>query len=105
MNKKGYKLWHQRMGHLGAQNLQRLPKLVSGIDDSIDLKPPEQEICEGCMSGRQHRLPFPDSNTERELLELIHSDLCGPMRIKSIAGARYVLSFIDHHSRYPSAII
>jgi hypothetical protein len=51
--KNTYRLWHQRMGHLGAQSLQRLPKLVTGIDENVNLEPPEQEICEGCMLGRE----------------------------------------------------
>jgi len=33
-------------------------------------------------------------------LELIHTDLAGPMKIPSIGGARYFLLFIDYHTRY-----
>jgi len=95
-----YMLWHLRMGHLGAQNLQRLPKLVTGMED-IDLTPPIPNVCEGCMYGRQCRQPFSDSTTERELMELVHSDIMGPIRVPSLKNSKYVLTFIEHKSRYP----
>lgn len=92
-----YELWHRRMGHLGAANLQKLPNIVEGLK-GVNLKSPNQEICEGCMNGRQNRLPFDDSTSSYELLELIHSDVCGPMQTLSIGGSRYVITFTDHYS-------
>ena len=48
------------------------------------------------------RLPFINSVEKNyTLLELVHSDVCGPMHILSLGGARYVLTFTDHKSWYP----
>ena len=36
----------------------------------------------------------------REILELVHTDLCGPMNVKARGGYEYFNSFIDDYSRY-----
>ena len=95
-----YKLWHLRLGHLGTQNLQRMSRLVDGLQD-VDLTPSTPNICEGCLYGRQCQQPFEDSETQRLLLELVHSDLLGPIRTPTLKGSRYVLTFIDHYSHFP----
>jgi len=47
------------------------------------------------------RAPFPKKSTREScLLDLIHSDICGPMRVASMSGARYFVEFIDDHSRW-----
>ena len=57
--------------------------------------------CEGCSLGKQSREPFSKKGTEHasDILHLVHSDVCGPMQIASDGGARYLLTFIDDHSR------
>src|SRR5579871_4259607 len=67
----------------------------------MDLTPPEPNICESCLYGRQCQKPFEHSETQRTLLELVHSDLLGPVRVLSIIGSRYVLTFIDQYSHFP----
>jgi len=58
-------------------------------------------ICEVCIKGKQSQKPFPVSNSRaRDVLELIHSDVCGPMRVKSHGGSRYFLTFIDDFSKW-----
>ena len=37
---------------------------------------------------------------QREILELIHTDVCGPMQTISIGGLRYFLIFVDDKSRF-----
>ncbi|KAG6501358.1 hypothetical protein ZIOFF_041237 [Zingiber officinale] len=61
----------------------------------------KQHICEGCAFGKQHRLPFPKGVSWRakEKLELIHTDVCGPMDTLSHAQNRYFILFIDDHTR------
>lgn len=50
--------------------------------------------------GKQARLPFEKSESRStELLQLIHSDLCGPMENESIGRSRYMLTFIDDFSK------
>jgi len=58
-------------------------------------------ICEGCILGKQHRETFPAGKSMREKapVEIVHSDLCGPMQTPSIGGSDYVLTFIDDYKR------
>ena len=52
--------------------------------------------------GKQHREPFPklSYNRANDLLEVIHSDVCGPMPCNSLGGARYFVTFTDDFSGY-----
>lgn len=58
--------------------------------------------CEICILEKQTRTPFPKSEGDRtkDLLEIIHSDVCGPMRSASHSGAKYFVTFIDDNSRW-----
>ena len=71
--------------------------MVEGIPE---LKSEHLE-CEACALGKQHREEFPlhTEKKQRELIELIHTDVCGPMQTMSIDGARYFI-FVDDRSRY-----
>ncbi|UYV66792.1 hypothetical protein LAZ67_4002870, partial [Cordylochernes scorpioides] len=57
--------------------------------------------CETCIRGKQTRLPFPEVSLTKstEPLQLIHSDICEPMRTKSYGGALHFATFIDDFSR------
>ena len=94
-------VWHRRYGHLGAQNLERLArdKLVEGFDYDATKKP---TFCEPCIDGKQSKMPFPKTGGERskDLLGVIHSDVCGKIETKSLSGAEYFVTFIDDKSRY-----
>lgn len=60
----------------------------------------ELKNCEACCEGKQMRLSFSTSTTKTSnCLELVHSDLCGPMENKSIGGSIYFMTFIDDFSR------
>lgn len=60
------------------------------------------EYCDGCMLGKQHRVPFPQAATYRaeERLELVHTDLCGPILPATPGGRNYFLLIVDDYSRY-----
>ncbi|XP_038702598.1 uncharacterized protein LOC119999153 [Tripterygium wilfordii] len=72
-------LGYQRLGHLSSQNLKRIQdlKLVSDLP-RIDVK---SLICSSCMEGKQKRKPLHNDSIWRatEYLELVHTDMCGPM--------------------------
>eukprot|EP01018_Ginkgo_biloba_P034677 Gb_28622 [translate_table: standard] len=90
-------LWHCRYGHLNYGGLVMLRKneMVAGLPFIQGSK----EICEGCIFGKQHRDSFPVSKFKaRESLELVHTDLCGPMRTLSMGKARYLMTFIDDYT-------
>jgi hypothetical protein len=72
--------------------------LVDGI--AIDSNIKSIEICHGCQTGKGHRQPFPTSTSiTTKPLELVHCDLCGPMRVPTPDGARYFVIFVDDFSR------
>lgn len=92
-------LWHRRLGHINFQGLKKMRDVaVNGIeftDDDTLVK-----RCEVCAKAKHARKPFVPSETHtKNLLEIIHSDLCGPMENRSISGSRFMLTFIDDFSR------
>ena len=57
--------------------------------------------CDVCLRSKLTNLPFPkESNRSTKLLEIIHSDVCGPMRVESLGRSKYFLTFTDDYSRY-----
>lgn len=56
--------------------------------------------CTDCLVGKQQRKPIPKRSTWRakEVLELVHSDICGPISPISTSGVRYIFCLIDDHS-------
>lgn len=92
-------LWHHRYGHLSYKGLHTLcsKEMVVGLPDIGDVK----VTCEACVKGKNHRVSFPKQSKWRatKKLELIHSDLCGPISPPSNSNIRYMISFIDDFSR------
>jgi transposase InsO family protein len=92
-------LWHKRFGHFNLHALRILSQKnmmrdLPSIKDTGD-------VCEGCQLGKQHRQAFPSGKAWRakEFLELVHTDVCGPMRTPSLDKSRYFILFIDDYSR------
>lgn len=94
-----FELWHRRLAHLGASNMKLLR---DGLARGVSFKIPDKLQCEPCLKGKQTRKPFNKSGAKRasEVLELIHSDVCGPLSVESNGGKRYFLLFIDDKTRY-----
>jgi hypothetical protein len=90
-------LWHKRLSHISEKGLDFLRKknLLSGLKDG------KMDVCENCMAGKQTRVSFirHDSSRKNDMLELVHSDVCGPLKVRSINGALYFVTFIDDHFR------
>nr|GFB49048.1 copia-type polyprotein [Tanacetum cinerariifolium] len=72
-------IWNMRYGHLNFGELKLLSSkgMVKGLDQ---IDHPNQ-VCEGCLFGKHARSSFPKESTSRakEPLQLIHTDLCGPI--------------------------
>lgn len=101
------KLWHDRLGHLNLESMKLLKNRhlvtdfgISDINNELDLNKLTQ--CEACIKGKIHRTAMPNSATHRasKILELVHSDVCGPMNTTSLGGAKYFVTFIDDYSRF-----
>ena len=58
------------------------------------------DTCESCIKGKMTRKSFSQHWTSTNLLEIVHTDLCGPMRTKTHRGMQYFVTFIDDYSRY-----
>ncbi|CAA7059133.1 unnamed protein product [Microthlaspi erraticum] len=95
-NDDAMELWHKRLGHMSEKGLCVLSKKsIPGIS-GLHL-----QKCAHCIAGKQHRVSFKSSAPSRlpEILDLVHSDVCGPMKTKSLGSASYFVTFIDDHSR------
>ncbi|GJU23088.1 retrotransposon protein, putative, ty1-copia subclass [Tanacetum coccineum] len=90
-------LWHCRLGHINKKCIDKLQ--CDGIlqpthDESL-------EKCKSCISGKIGHKPFPyQVERVKDLLGLIHTDVCGPFRTVSREGASYFITFTDDFSRY-----
>ena len=92
-------LWHLRFGHLNFGGLDLLSKkeMVRGLPS---INHPNQ-LCEGCLLGKQFRKSFPKESKSiaQKPLELIHTDVCGPIKPSSLGKSNYFLFFINDYSR------
>ena len=103
-SKETPELWHRRFGHLGYTNLAKLQQneMVTGININAEAfkAAGENGLCEPCVLGKQHRLPFTASETvSTRPLDLLHMDLCGPLAVTSKGGSKYFVTFLDDYSK------
>ncbi|KAJ4710707.1 Retrovirus-related Pol polyprotein from transposon TNT 1-94 [Melia azedarach] len=92
-------LWHKRFGHANFKSLKLLQEKCL-VDDMFTVNICI-EVCESCQMGKLHRFPFPSQAKWRatEKLELVHSDVCGPMQTSSLNQNRYFILFVDDLTR------
>nr|GEU81340.1 retrovirus-related Pol polyprotein from transposon TNT 1-94 [Tanacetum cinerariifolium] len=94
-------LWHQRLSHLNFDTINDLARndLISGLPK---FKYNKEHLCPSCEQGKRKRASHPPKSVPnlRQRLQLLHMDLCGPMRIASINRKPYVLVIVDDYSRY-----
>ncbi|KAI3677859.1 hypothetical protein L6452_37131 [Arctium lappa] len=94
-------LWHQRISHLNFRYINNVvsEKLIKGLPE---LKYEREHLCATCEKGKMKRAPHkpkPEPSTSTPL-ELLHMDLCGPMRTQSLGRKKYKLVIVDDYSRY-----
>lgn len=95
-NEKSSMLWHRRLGHISKERMERLTKdNILPILDFTDF-----QTCVNCFKGKLTNTRKLVSTRSQKLLEIIHTDVCGPFPIKTICGNRYFVTFIDDFSRY-----
>lgn len=92
--------WHARYGHLNFNVLRKLARL--GMVRGLPRIEHVEQLCDGCLVGKQRRASFPLQAKRRAegLLDLVHGDLCGPISPATPAGKRYFLLLVDDKSRY-----
>jgi len=94
-------LWHHRLGHANAKNLNRVAKL--GLVRDLPIRDFMRiEKCVACARGKHHRKPHHPKlvNTIDYLLQLIHMDLFGPVNVLSISRKVYCLVITNDYSRF-----
>ena len=70
-----------------------------GLLESLDYESPC--TCEPCLMGKMTKTPFSGTMEQAtDLLEIIHTDVCGPMSVEARGRYRYFLILIDNLSRY-----
>ena len=90
-------LWHRRIAHIHYMALPIASKAVSGLPE---FQTKDEGTCKGCAQGKNVKKPFPSSESKaKEVLEIIHSDVCGPLSFNSLSGYAYYVSCIDDYSR------
>ncbi|GJX45359.1 retrovirus-related pol polyprotein from transposon TNT 1-94 [Tanacetum coccineum] len=94
-------LWHRCLSHLNFGTINHLARhgLVRGLPK---LKFKKYHLGSASAMGKSKKKPHkPKSeNTNQEKLYLLHMDLCGPMRVASVNGKKYILIIIDDYSRF-----
>lgn len=96
--------WHRKLGHMNYKDLQ----LALNNETVTGMRFNKNEIlslpdCEICIQAKMTRVPSPSQRTTprtTERLEIVHSDVCGPIRTPTHAKNRYFVTFIDDYSRY-----
>ena len=88
--------WHRTLGHVNLRDLNRLSKPLNFR------KIKKKFACKTCLLAKSKRLPFRKRLKIKSVrpLQMIPSDVCGPLRIPNPGGYKYFLTFIDDYSRY-----
>nr|GEY54007.1 hypothetical protein [Tanacetum cinerariifolium] len=90
-------LWHCRLAHINKKRIKKSQH--DGLLKSTDNEPFDQ--CVSCISGKMTRKPFSHKTKKvKDVLGLIHTNVCGPLRHVSKKGASYFITFTDDYSRY-----
>ena len=90
-------LWHCRLGHIGVKRMKKLHK--DGFSESLGYE--SFDACEPCLLGKMTKTPFSGTmEWATDLLETIHTDVCGPMMLMLVAGIVIFWPSQDELSRY-----
>ena len=92
-------LWHKRMGHINFVNLVRIRK-KEAVREMPKISKPSNTLCEACRHDNQTKFQFKTKeHFSSHPLELMHTDLCGPVRTKGLDGELYFMLMIDDYTR------
>nr|GEY82259.1 retrovirus-related Pol polyprotein from transposon TNT 1-94 [Tanacetum cinerariifolium] len=94
-------LWHRRLSHLNFDYINLLSKkdIMIGMPK---LKYVKDQLCSSCDMSKEKRSTFKSNAvpSSKGRLNFLHIELCGPMRVTSINGKKYILVIVDDYSRY-----
>jgi len=84
------------LGHISKERMERLVK--NEILPSLDFT--DLNVCVDCIKGKQTKHIKKGATRSTQLLEIIHTDICGPFDASSFNKERYFITFINDFSRY-----
>ncbi|GKD66990.1 retrovirus-related pol polyprotein from transposon TNT 1-94 [Tanacetum coccineum] len=94
-------LWHRRLSHLNFDYINLLSKkdVVIGLPK---LKYVKDQLCSSCEVSKAKQSSFKSKTvpSSKGRLNFLHMDLCGPMRVASINGKKYISVIVNDYSRY-----
>ncbi|KAJ9535138.1 hypothetical protein OSB04_un001784, partial [Centaurea solstitialis] len=89
-------VWHKKLGHISQEKLRRLVK--EGVLSNLDFT--DYKSCVDCIKGKTTKHTKKGAKRSSQLLEIIHTDICGPFDVPTFGGENYFITFIDDYSRY-----
>ena len=96
-NETSSKLWHSRLGHISKGRIEHL--IREEILPQLDFSDLDQ--CVDCIKGKfAKQIQKDGAKHSSGLLELIHTDICGPFNVRSVDGFSYFITFTDDFSHY-----
>lgn len=99
-------VWHRRFGHCGVKDLQDVAKATSGMRmTGKGVKEALRKGCKSCRLSKPVRAPsYPSDTHTTRFLELVHTDVVGPMPHTSIANAHFWVTVIDNSSKMSAVV-
>ncbi|POM58965.1 Rve domain containing hypothetical protein [Phytophthora palmivora] len=94
-----WELWHARLGHPSENAMTKTQRITNGTPIVCSRI---KTLCGGCKRGKQTVTPFPSRSECKppHVVELVHTAVMRPMKTVSNGGSRYVLTFVDHFSKF-----
>lgn len=93
-NSTTLQLYHERWGHQDKRHVREMLKREMGINVKAT-----REICEPCIFGKAHRLPFGTRKKSTRPGELISTDVVGPF-CESFSKKRFLVVFKDSYTKF-----
>nr|GEV33822.1 integrase, catalytic region, zinc finger, CCHC-type, peptidase aspartic, catalytic [Tanacetum cinerariifolium] len=98
-------LWNRRLCHLNFGTINHLARhgLVRGLPK---LKFEKDHLCSACGMGKSKKKPHKhkSKDADQEKHYLLYMDLCGPIRVASVNGKKYILVIVDDYSRFTRVV-
>ena len=92
-------LWHRRFCHINFDDIVKTSRTFN-VRDLPKITKPTDIVCKECILAKQKRVSFPSKKfTTTEKLEIVHTDLSGPSRIRGFYGERYFMIFVDDFTK------
>jgi transposase InsO family protein len=89
--------WHKAMCHKNLKHIKSVANIMSLSMRKCNCS----DVCESCLKGKFHALPFPQkSEKPSKARDIIASDICGPFNVESMGKSRYFITFVDVATDY-----